>query len=122
MTKMSELIQETTSFIIIWCIGLGLGCLFFGGLWWTVRKSILSARPALWLLSSLLIRMGLTLSGFYFVLTRDLGGEPWQRLMLCLLGFLIARLLVTQFTRVALKAKIISSANANRESQHEPQP
>lgn len=70
--------------------GALLGAFFFGGLWWTVRKSLASPRPALWILGSLLLRMGITLAGFYWV-----GGGHWERLLLCLLGFLAARLLIT---------------------------
>ena len=67
-----------------------LGALFFGGLWWTVRRSLASQRPALWIFSSLLLRMGITLTGFYWV-----GGGHWERLLLCLFGFLVVRLLIT---------------------------
>lgn len=66
--------------------GALLGAMFFGGLWWTVRKGISSARPGLWFAGSLLLRMGLTLAGFYFV-----SAGQWQRLLLCLAGFLLAR-------------------------------
>ena len=68
--------------------------MYFGGLWWTVRKGISSNRPALWFLGSLLLRMSLTLAGFYFV-----SGNRWERLLACLIGFLIARLVVTRLTR-----------------------
>lgn len=88
------------SFLLVWCIGLCLGGMFFGGLWWTVQKSVASANPALYFFTSLLIRMGLALGGFYFVLTTPLGEPAWQLLLLCLLGFLTARLLITRWTRV----------------------
>ena len=101
---MSELYQTITALLIIWGIGVGLGVFFFGGLWWTVRKGLFSAHPALWMLSSLVLRMGLTVGGFYLVLSSDLVGAAWQRLLLCLLGFLTARLLITQGTR-AIEAK-----------------
>ncbi len=71
-----------------------LGAIFFGGLWWTIRKGMSSPQPALWFLGSLLLRMTIALAGFYFVA----GGE-WQRLLLCLLGFVLARLVVTWLTR-----------------------
>jgi F1F0 ATPase subunit 2 len=70
--------------------GLLLGAMFFGGLWWTVRKAVSSSNPALWFSGSLLLRLGLALVGFYVV-----GNHHWQRLLLCLLGFLAARLIVT---------------------------
>jgi F1F0 ATPase subunit 2 len=67
--------------------GLVLGAMFFGGLWWTVRRGLASPCPALWFTASLLLRMGITVTGFYFV-----AGTDWRRLLLCLAGFVIARL------------------------------
>jgi F1F0 ATPase subunit 2 len=66
-----------------------LGALFFSGLWWTVRLGLTSQSPALWFLCSLLARMSVALSGFYFI-----GRESWQRWLLCLVGFALARSLV----------------------------
>jgi F1F0 ATPase subunit 2 len=70
-----------------------LGALFFGGLWWTVRKGMTSLRPALWFLGSLLLRSGITLAGFYTV-----SGGDWKRLLACLLGFIIVRLIASRLT------------------------
>ena len=74
--------------------GLLLGAMFFGGLWWTIRKGVSSGRPALWFLGSLLLRICIVLAGFYFV-----SGGVWERLLTCLLGFVIARLLVMRLVR-----------------------
>ena len=74
--------------------GLLLGAIFFGGLWLTVPHTVASKHPARWVLVSLMLRMGIALGGFYFV-----GREHWQRLMICLLGFVIARVIVTRMTR-----------------------
>ena len=74
--------------------GLLLGTFFFGGLWWTVRRVLSSKSPALWFLGSMLLRMGVVLAGFYFV-----GRGDWQRLVTCLLGFIIARFIVMRLTR-----------------------
>ena len=74
--------------------GLVLGAIFFGGLWWTVRKGLSSRQPALWFFGSMLLRMGIALAGFYFV-----GRGDWRRLLACLLGFVIARFVVTWLTR-----------------------
>lgn len=78
--------------------GLFIGAFFFGGLWWTVRKGALSPHPALWFFGSLLLRMGIVLAGFFFI-----GGGQWQRLLVCLLGFVIARFFVLRLTRAPLK-------------------
>ena len=70
-----------------------LGTMFFGGLWWTVRQGVSATRPALWFLGSLLLRTGIVLAGFYVV-----AGGHWERLLLCLLGFVIAHFIVTRLT------------------------
>ncbi len=74
--------------------GSVIGGIFFGGLWWTVRKGVSSEQPALWFLGSLVLRASMTLTGFSFVSRGN-----WQRLLMCLLGFLVARPIVTRFTR-----------------------
>ena len=78
--------------------GLLLGAIFFGGLWWTVRKGVFSKSPALWFLGSMWLRMGIALAGFYFV-----GRGDWQRLATCLLGFIIARFIVMRLTRTPIE-------------------
>jgi F1F0 ATPase subunit 2 len=66
--------------------GLLLGAVFFGGLWWTVRRGMLSAAPALWFSASSLMRNAGAMAGFYLVSQGD-----WRRLLACLLGFFLAR-------------------------------
>ena len=75
-------------------VGAALGASFFGGLWWTVRKGVSSPQPALWFLGSMLARMSIVLVGFYFI-----SRGHWERLLPCLLGFVMARLVVTRLTR-----------------------
>ncbi len=86
--------HETLSLAMVWLAGGLLGAVFFGGLWWTVRRSVASLQPALWIFGSLLVRMSLALTGFYFV-----AGSHWERMLLCLLGFVMARSVVTWLTR-----------------------
>ena len=74
--------------------GLLLGATFFGGLYWTVHKGVSSRSPALWFFGSLVARMSVALAGFYFV-----SDGHWLRLVACLLGFILARLVVTWLTR-----------------------
>ncbi len=77
--------------------GMLLGVFFFGGLWWTVRKCLSTTHPGMWLLGSAMIRMGVTLGGFYLV-----GAGHWQRLLACLIGFIVARLIVTRLSNLAI--------------------
>jgi len=78
--------------------GMLLGGIFFGGLWWTVRKCLTTQHPAIWLLGSALIRMSITLAGFYFV-----SAGQWQPMLVCMVGFITARLIVTRLTRTPIE-------------------
>ena len=69
-----------------------LGAMFFGGLWWTVNKGLSSRQPALLFFGSLLLRTTLALAGFYIV-----SNSHWQRLLPCLLGFIVARHFITRY-------------------------
>ncbi len=86
--------NETLTLMLAWLAGVVLGAIFFGGLWWTLRHGMASKQPALWFFGSLMLRMSVVLPGFYFA-----GHGHWQRLLLCLLGFVTARLVVTWLTR-----------------------
>ena len=91
--------------------GLLLGTIFFCGLWWTVRKGVFSKSPALWFLGSMLLRMSLVLAGFYFV-----GRGDWVRLVICLLGFVVARFIVMRLTRPPVEQQ----NSATKEVSHAP--
>ena len=91
--------------------GLLLGTIFFGGLWWTVRKGVCSKSPALWFLGSMLLRMSVVLAGFYLV-----GRGDWRRLVTCLLGFILARIIVMRLTRTPIE----HSNSTAKEAGHAP--
>ena len=74
--------------------GIILGTLFFGGLWLTVKKAVGSKYAALWVLASSLLRTAIVLTGFYFV-----ADGSWQRLLVCVLGFIAARFIVMYLTK-----------------------
>jgi len=107
------MMNEALTLVLALVTGVLLGAMFFGGLWWTVQKGVSSQRPALWFFGSLLLRMSIALAGFYFV-----SGGHWERLLLCLLGFVMARLIVTRLTRAAEKptylAQEVSDAPQSR--------
>ena len=93
--------NETLALILTLLAGVLLGAIFFGGLWWTIRRGVSSKQPAALFFFSLLLRTGIALAGFYFVARGD-----WRRILSCLLGFILARILVTWLTRVpSTKAK-----------------
>lgn len=74
--------------------GMGLGLIFFGGLWLTVRQLPTTRMPILLFLGSLLVRMAVTLVGFYLVMD-----GRWERLLACLAGFVMMRFVVFFWTR-----------------------
>ncbi|SDW03896.1 F1/F0 ATPase, subunit 2 [Aequorivita viscosa] len=88
--------------------GIVLGVLFFGGLWLTVRKGLDSKNATLIFMGSLIIRMAIVLLGFYYV-----GADNWQKMMACLGGFLIARIVITRITKKEIQTKptIIKKVN-----------
>ena len=86
--------NEILIIILAFIAGLALGAIFFGGLWFTVKKSITAKTPAIWIISSFFLRISIVLVGFYFI-----SSGSWQRLLVCLLGFIIARIIITHFTK-----------------------
>lgn len=87
--------NESVSMMMAFVSGIGLGAIFFGGLRWTVRKVISAKHPARLFLGSLLLRMSITLAGFYLV-----SDGHWQRLLLCLLGFSVARWAILRMSQL----------------------
>jgi F1F0 ATPase subunit 2 len=79
--------------------GVALGMFYFGGLWWTVVRGVAARQAALWFFASLLLRIAVAMLGFYLV-----AHGSWERLLICLTGFVMARLIVTRFTASASHA------------------
>ena len=71
--------------------GIGLGLFHFGGLWLTVRQLPTARRPLLLSMCSFLGRLGVVLFGFYLVMDNH-----WERLLVCLLGFLGGRVILVR--------------------------
>lgn len=86
--------SETLTLVLAGAAGVALGVVFFASLWWTVRKGLSSQRSAIWFFGSLVLRMSIALVGFYFV-----GRGHWDRLLACLVGFVVARFIVMLLTR-----------------------
>lgn len=71
--------------------GVLLGCAFFYALWLTVNKGVKSSHPALWFLGSVIARMAMAITVFYWV-----GDNNLFKLLACLAGFIIGRVLMTK--------------------------
>lgn len=92
--------NEASNLVLATLAGMSLGAVFFGGLWWTVRRGLASRRPALWFIGSMLLRTGIVVLGFYLV-----SGGAWRRLLAALFGFVLARLIATFLSRGVREAR-----------------
>lgn len=99
---------ETLALVLALVTGMALGTVFFGGLWCTVRKGVAAKSPGLWFLGSLVLRAGIVVAGFYLASAGD-----WHRLLLCLIGFVIAHIVVTSLAGPLLDADNSSGKEAN---------
>lgn len=75
-------------------VGIVLGLFYFGGLWWTVQRLVTAAHPALLALISMFGRNAVALLGFYLITA-----DRWERLVVCLIGFILARVVLVQFLK-----------------------
>jgi F1F0 ATPase subunit 2 len=94
--------------------GGALGPFFFGGLWLTVSRGVDSTQPALWFAGSMILRMGITVAGIYYV-----SGGLLGRLTMCMLGFAIARYAVIWLTLPPPTAAT-NKAKSGKEATHAP--
>ncbi len=91
MTTLSDVIALAPAL----AAGVALGALFFGGLWWTVRRVLVARLPAAWLIASFVARTALVLAGLMVV-----AGDQWQRWLVVLAGFIAARAVITRLLPV----------------------
>ncbi len=103
--------SEPVTYVLAMLGGVALSAVFFGGLWWTVRKGLVSRRPAVWFFVSLLLRLGIVLTGLYWV-----SGGQLKPLLACLLGFILARPGVLWLTRLTLEKR----PSQRKEAGHAP--
>lgn len=71
----------------LFAVGGLLGLVVFGGLWLTVRDIDRARHPAVRMLGSLLLRLGLVVGVFYLLV--DYG--RWQHVVAALLGFMLVK-------------------------------
>ncbi len=103
-------------------VGVVLGLIFYGGLYWTVSRGLVSKHPALWFLFSLLARVSIVIAGFYFVSCYPLQGSSFasgpalshstgpllqmERLISCLLAFTITGLIIRWLSRPSKQERL----------------
>lgn len=100
----------STSWALLWplLLGMVLGLAYFGLLWWSLTRLSRWRHPALALLLSLLVRMGLLLATLYF-----LWGDDWRQLLLALLGIILVRLALTRYLRPQDSLPTTTAASIN---------
>lgn len=76
---------------ISFAAGVMLGVLFYGGLWITVRRLMVTRHPMAVTLGSLLLRMAVVLAGLLLV-----ARGRWQNVLAALVGFAIGRVVVSK--------------------------
>lgn len=86
--------REPVHLIVAFVFGLGLGTLYFGGLWLTVRRLPTARWPVFLTLGSLFARLATVMAGFYLVMAGQ-----WERLVACVAGFTLTRFAVVARTR-----------------------
>ena len=91
--------------------GVLLGGFYFGGLRWTVRKGLAARATAAWFAGSFLLRSAICLLGFYWI-----GGADPLRLLACLGGFTVARIILLKLTG----AGAFAAAGEDSEPRHAP--
>lgn len=72
----------------VFACGFLIGVCNYLGLWLTVKKVVDSRRPTLLVVSSMLLRFAACMSIFYLLMD-----HRWERLVLVLAGFFLARML-----------------------------
>jgi F1F0 ATPase subunit 2 len=103
---MSDSIEPDTIIAAV-CVGLLLGGLYFGGLWWTVRRMPHARHPLNLYFGSVIVRLTMVLAAFYGVLAN----ADWPRLVASLAGFVAARMLL-----IRLVAPVSSGCPIRREA------
>lgn len=63
----------------------------------------------MFLLLSFLLRMAVLLAAFYFIM-----GEKWQRLFSCLVGFILARIILFKIWAPGIRLKRGNLGNGNQ--------
>ena len=102
---------EISTLVLPFIAGILLGTIFFGGLWVTVKKLTASKMPALLVLGSFVFRISIVLIGFYFI-----GSDDWKKLIVCLIGFIVARFAVIHYTKSITEKKLLLREETDHEA------
>jgi len=101
---MNEILPDWLPLVLAGIAGGVLGAIFFGGLWWTVRRGVASQRAAFWFLGSWLLRTAIVLGGFYLI-----SDGHWDRLLAGFFGFVLVRSILIRLPRPLATPHIASA-------------
>ncbi|QSX08534.1 ATP synthase subunit I [Alkalibacter rhizosphaerae] len=76
--------------LIAFITGIGLGILFFGGLYLSVQQMNKVKHPAALMIISLILRMALVVGGLYLI-----RGDSYWNIPIALLGIVLVRTVMT---------------------------
>ncbi len=88
---MRKTIETILPFLTVLPIGFALGSFYFGSLWLTVKQLPTTTQPVRLFVSSFFLRISIVSICFYLVMDGQ-----WERILICLLGFIIARILLVR--------------------------
>lgn len=75
--------------IVSFLIGLLMGILYFGGLYFSTQKFNSAKSPALFMILSFVLRMGILIVGFYY-----LSKSGYKNILIGLLGVMLVRFIM----------------------------
>ena len=90
--------------VVALLVGLGLGWIYFGGLWLTIQQLPHIPQPIPLMMISFLLRLAIALVSVYLLINSFEGGQVVISLLTFSLGFLLMRnLLIIRFSPISRK-------------------
>jgi F1F0 ATPase subunit 2 len=86
------MMPQPVAMTLLLLAGVALGFVFFGGLWFTVRALPTARYPTALAVASFWGRTALIVCAFAYLFSRN-----WQSVLVCVAGFVAARLLVARW-------------------------
>lgn len=96
--------NDVLSLVLMFICGMILAILYLFGLWFTVQRIREGEHPVFWLITSLILRMALLLTAFYFILSYG----NWEYLLAVLAGFITLRIFTTRSMRQRVSASTLA--------------
>ncbi|MFO8002636.1 ATP synthase subunit I [Thioalkalivibrio sp.] len=93
---MDDPLLLTSQLLVSVLLGLVLGAGYFYALWVTIHHVPQARHPALLLLASAVLRLGMLFTGLYFVTASG----HWERLLAAVAGIILARILLTRWLSI----------------------